>query len=136
MAELSGGERLSAEATPLPMVEAEAPLACSLGAGDLVERLDRIARIGTRSWLGEEFDGQRQLLRFRDDRRTRTELEAVIAAERECCSFLDLALDVEQGEIVLTIDAGPEGEPVAAALARAFAPQSASDGRAPAPTGP
>jgi hypothetical protein len=103
------------------MVEADtSTIACSLDAGDLVERLDRIARIGERSWLGTDSDGRRHLLRFRDDQTTRAELEAVIAAESECCSFLGLSMNAAAGELVLTIDAGPEGEPIAAALAQAF----------------
>jgi hypothetical protein len=87
----------------------------------MAERLGRISRIGSRSWLGTESDGRRHSLSFRDDRQTRTELAAVIAAERECCPFLELALDETGGELVLTIDAGPEGESIAAELARAFA---------------
>jgi hypothetical protein len=96
-------------------------MACSLEAGELVQRLQRIARIGSRSWLGTDSDGRRHSLSFRDDQTTRSELEAVIAAERECCSFLELTLDQAGGELVLTIDAGVEGEPIAAGLAQAFA---------------
>ena len=96
-------------------------MACSLGAGELAERLDRIACIGARSLIGNDSDGRRHSLSFRDDQVTRTELESVIAAERECCQFLELTLDQGEGELVLTIDAGPQGEPIAAGLARAFA---------------
>jgi hypothetical protein len=124
MTESGPGGELSAAATPLPMIEADAStIACSLDTGELVERLDRIARIGERSWLGADSDGQRHTLRFRDDRETRTGLEAVIAAERECCQFLDLTLDERQGELILGIDAGSQAEPVAAAFAAAFQPQ-------------
>ena len=96
-------------------------MACSLGAGELAERLDRIARIGARGLIGTDSDGRRHSLSFRDDQQTRMELSDVIAAERECCPFLELTLDQGEGELVLTIDAGPEGEPIAAELARAFA---------------
>ncbi len=113
LAESSCGCGPSPEVTPLP-------IACSLNVGELSRRLDRIARIGSRSWHGADSDGRRHSLSFRDDRETRTELEGVIAAERECCPFLGLTLDQGDGELVLTIDAGSEGEPIAAELARMF----------------
>ncbi len=94
--------------------------ACSLGRGELGERLERIARIGSRGWLGTDSDGRRHSLSFRNDPGTRAELEAIVAAERECCSFLGLSLDQGEGVLVLTIDAGPEGEQIAAQLAGAF----------------
>jgi hypothetical protein len=100
--------------------------ACSLEAGELVERLDRIARLGSRSCLGAESDGRRHSLAFRRDPGTRTELEAVIAAERRCCPFLDLTLDDAGEQLVLTIDAGPDGEPIAAQLAAAFSASQAT----------
>jgi hypothetical protein len=69
------------------------------------ERLRQISRFGARSWTGTDSDG----------------LDAVVAAERQCCPFLSLTFDQGDGELVLTIDAGPEGGPIAAELARAFA---------------
>jgi hypothetical protein len=45
----------------------ELPIACSLGADDLVARLDLIAAIGTESLLSRDTEGDTQLLRFRRD---------------------------------------------------------------------
>jgi hypothetical protein len=87
-----------------PRDEREAP-SCSLQGRDLQKRLDEIAALGAASLLGQEADGDRQVLRFRADPETRRRLEALVAAEAECCSFLDLALESNGEEIVLTVSA-------------------------------
>jgi hypothetical protein len=81
------------------------PPSCSLQGRELRERLDEIAALGTESLLGQEVDGDRQILRFRNDPETRRRLEALVAAESECCSFLDLSLEHRAEEIVLTVSA-------------------------------
>ncbi|HYJ21554.1 MAG TPA: hypothetical protein VEW07_05980 [Solirubrobacterales bacterium] len=96
------------------------PIACSLGAGDLKRRLVAIAEIGTKSLIDHEAVGGRHLLRFRSDAETRGRLEGILAAEAECCSFLDLALEERGGELTLSIAAPPDGQAVADALAAAF----------------
>lgn len=97
------------------------PVACSLAAGDLERRLVAIAKLGADSLTGRTVEGGRYLLRFRDDATTRGRLRAIVAAEAECCSFLELALGEEAGELVLSISAPEDAEPVADELARAFA---------------
>jgi hypothetical protein len=98
----------------------ESPIACSLGAGELEQRLTEIAEVGAASLISRTREGDRHLLRFRDDATTRQRLEAIIAAEAECCSFLDLSLSEDAGELVLSIGAPQDAEEVAAALAKAF----------------
>lgn len=44
-----------------------------------------------------------------------------MAAEADCCSFLDLALGERDGELVLTVAAPADAQPVADDLALAFA---------------
>lgn len=95
-------------------------MACSLGAGELGERLDEIAAIGAAALLGSETDGGRHLLRFRSDPDTRQRLERIVAAETRCCSFLELGLAEENGELVLRIAAPAAGQATADELARAF----------------
>jgi hypothetical protein len=96
------------------------PIVCSLGASDLRQRLDEIAEVGAESLI-ERTDGARHLLRFRSDPETRRRLEAIVAAEAKCCSFLDLSLEEQGGELVLTVSAPQDGQPVAEELAAAFA---------------
>jgi hypothetical protein len=101
------------------------PMACSLGASELRQRLDEIAAIGAESLIGRSEEDGRHLLRFRSDARTRRRLAAVVAAEAECCSFLALSLEQRGDELVLSIGAPEDGQPIADELAAAFAAASA-----------
>ena len=96
------------------------PIACSLNAGELRERLDQIAAIGAERLTGRRSEDGRHLLRFRPDPSIRRRLEEIVAAESECCSFLDLDLREEGQQLVLEIAAPADAEPVAEELALAF----------------
>jgi hypothetical protein len=98
----------------------DTPIACSLNASQLEQRLAEIAAVGSASLISHTREGDRHLLRFRDDATTRQRLEAIAAAEAECCSFLELLLSEDAGELVLSIGAPEEAEAVAAELAAAF----------------
>ncbi len=74
------------------------PITCSLGASDLRQRLAEIAEVGADSLIARSADGERHLLRFRSDADTRRRLEAIVAAEAKCCSFLDLSLEEQGGD--------------------------------------
>lgn len=97
------------------------PLACSLSAGDLQPRLDEIAAVGGENLIGRALEDGRHVLRFQSDPATRDRLERIVAAESDCCSFLDLTLAERDGELVLTIAAPTDGQFVADDLALAFA---------------
>jgi hypothetical protein len=94
-----------------------APIACSLNPADLQRRLAEIAALGADALLGQAEDGA---LRFRDDSATRARLEAVIAAEAECCAFLRFELRERGDELELEILAPEAAEPVVDDLVRAF----------------
>lgn len=98
-------------ATPLPVV-------CTLDASALRDRGAELAAIGRDGLLAAEIDGARATLRFSPAVAER--LEAVVAAERECCAWLglDLARRGDQIELALTAPAG--GEAAMHVLARAF----------------
>lgn len=98
----------------------EIPIACSLGAAELEQRLTEIAAVGSASLISRAREGDRHLLRFRADATTRRRLEAIVAAEAECCSFLELTLSDDAGVLVLSIGAPEDAEAVAAGLAAAF----------------
>ncbi len=98
----------------------DTPIACSLGAGELEQRLAEIAAIGSSSLISRDREGDRHFLRFRADATTRRRLEAIVFAEGECCSFLELSLSEDAGELVLSIGAPKDAEEVAAGLAGAF----------------
>lgn len=56
--------------------------------------------------------------------RRRRRLEAIIAAESRCCSFLSFQLREHPGELLLSIDAPEGAEPVVAELVSAFAAEA------------
>jgi hypothetical protein len=98
----------------------DAPIACSLGASALEQRLIEMAEIGADRLISRETDGDRHLLRFRADADTRRRLKEIVAAEAECCAFLDLSLSEKGGDLVLAIAAPLDGQTLADGLADAF----------------
>jgi hypothetical protein len=96
------------------------PITCSLGASDLLQRLDEIAEVGAIGLIERSSDDERHLLRFRSDPVTRRRLEAIVASEAKCCTFLNLALDEQGGDLVLSASAPQDGQPIADELAAAF----------------
>jgi hypothetical protein len=90
------------------------PIACTLTAAELPERLAEMRAVGREALIAA---GEREL-RFRPQARER--LEAIVAAEAECCSFMTLALGEANGELLLTVEAPPGAEPVVRELVAAF----------------
>jgi hypothetical protein len=105
-----------------------APIACSLDAGALSGRLTALAELGDTYLISREERDGLHLLRFRAEPDARRRLEEVVAAESECCAFLDLSLGEEKGGIVLSIGSPAEGRPVADELAAAFSRTSEATG--------
>lgn len=98
----------------------DTPIACTLSASEMPDRLAEIRAIGRSSLVSTEASAPRAVLRFRADDETRERLTAVVAAESECCSFLTFELVKEPGDLVLTISAPAGGEPVMHQLLAAF----------------
>jgi hypothetical protein len=105
----------------------ESPVACSLSGGELEQRVAAIAEVGAASLVSRTATGGRHLLRFRAGAQTQRRLEEIVAAESECCSFLDLSLTEENDEIVLSIAAPEGGQETAAGLVEAFGAPPQSD---------
>ena len=102
-----------------------APIACSLDASDLQHRLAKIAEVGAASLVSRDENNGRHQLRFRTDVGTRDRLAEIVKAEKSCCSFLDLSLTEESGELILTIEGPADAQPVSDELAQAFAGRGA-----------
>jgi hypothetical protein len=96
------------------------PIACTLGTSQLGQRLDEIAALGAKSLLGHDLKDGAHTLRFRRDDGTRHQLEEIVAAEAQCCSFLDLSISEREDDLVLAIAAPEGGDQLAEALALAF----------------
>lgn len=99
----------------------ERPVACSLGAAELEQRVTAFGAVGAAALISHSVEDDRHSLRFRANSQTRRRLEEIVAAEAECCSFLDLSLTEQNGELVLTIAAPEAGQATADTLAKAFA---------------
>jgi hypothetical protein len=82
------------------------PIACSLGADPLRQRLDEIAALAADSLQNQTTEGDTQILHFLSDPTTRRRLEEIVAAEAECCPFLDLQLTEEGNELILRVERG------------------------------
>jgi hypothetical protein len=96
------------------------PVACSLDAGALSDRLAHMAELGGAALLDARIDGRRALLRFAAGKEVRGRLDGIVAAEARCCPFLGMNLTEEPGTLTLTI-IGPAGaEPVVEDLVTAF----------------
>jgi hypothetical protein len=98
----------------------DTPMTCSLDVDRLERRLAAIVTIGATGLIAHDIDGSRHMLRFRASEETRRSLKAIVAAEAECCSFLDLSLSAQNDELVLSIVAPKDGQAVADELALAF----------------
>jgi hypothetical protein len=98
----------------------EAPVACSLGTGELERRVEAIGSLGSESLISHEAEPGRHILRFRGGAGVGRRLEEIVAAESECCPFLALLVEERDGLLVLSISAPEYARFVADQLAAAF----------------
>lgn len=93
------------------------PIACTLGSADLQARLSELRALGADGLVSLSEETGRAVLRFRPEARIHRRVEAVAAAEAECCAFLDLRLEHDAEATVLTITAPNGGAEVVHELA-------------------
>lgn len=91
------GDRTS---TPLPV-------ACTLGAQDGSARMRRWKALADRVRPEALLSGHVLEVRYRSAPGVREELEALVAAERECCGFLAWEVAEEGDDPVLRVTADP-----------------------------
>jgi hypothetical protein len=98
----------------------ETPIACTLDRAQMRQRGEDIRALG-RAALTTIERGERQVvLRFCPGREIREQVEEIVAAETECCPFLDFAIVREQDTTVVTIVSSPGAAPVMHELADLF----------------
>lgn len=100
---------------------AELPIACSLDAARLSRRLSDMASVGRDGSVRVRLDGTRAELRLARRAGLRERLDAIVAAERECCPFLTMRVSATGGALVLAIEAPEGAEAILAELVEAFA---------------
>jgi hypothetical protein len=98
----------------------ELPIACSLSAADLPGRLAEMAALGDAALVDAQQDATHAELRFAVAAGVRERLEAIVAAESQCCAFLTMRVTGEPDTVVLTIDAPEAAELVVRELLDAF----------------
>jgi hypothetical protein len=98
------------------------PIACTLSPHGMTARLALIDALAADGVLERTPTEKGMRVRLRDtadiERRTRE----LVAAESECCAFLDFALGRENGDLVLDISGPEDARPV---IEMFFAPEAA-----------
>jgi hypothetical protein len=97
------------------------PIACTLSATDLRARGEELRALGGHGLVDATEEPGRAVLRFRADPSVRQRVEAAVAAESECCAFLDFELEHREDATVLTISAPNGGAEMVHELAAALA---------------
>jgi len=83
-------------------------VACTLTADDLSARREQWRRLVNRGAVAVRRNPTGLEVRFGGSEDTAAAVDALVAAERECCSFLAWAVARSTSEVVLAI-AGPSG---------------------------
>lgn len=87
------------------------PIACSLNAAELTGRLAEMAAVGDAALIDAQWSATRAMLSFRDAPGVRSRIEVIVAAESQCCAFLEMSLADRDAGFQLTVIA-PEGAEV------------------------
>lgn len=87
----------------------EVPIACTLDAADRSARLARARELGERALVGLEVSNGLALLRFRGER---DGVDALVAAERDCCPFFEFTVSRHGDDTEVKIRTPEDGEPL------------------------
>jgi MerR family copper efflux transcriptional regulator len=87
-------------------------LACSLSAAEGAERAARWRALLDAHLLSRTATTLGQRLAFRPDPEAGGELDALVAAERECCPFLDLTIERFDDAVILDVSGPPEASEI------------------------
>ena len=96
------------------------PIACALSATEYPRRLAEMRALGAAALIDADTGPTRAMLRFAAGAGARDRVEAVVAAESECCSFLDMSVTDEPDMVALTINAPAEAALVLEEIVGAF----------------
>ncbi len=106
------------------------PIACTLDAGTMVERLHRIKALTDADLLSHELTGNQLRLVYQHG--ATNEVQAVVELERNCCAFLDFVVQEVKRSVVLTISAPAYVKGSAVWLFEHFLPSSRTQASKPA----
>lgn len=103
------------------------PIACTLSSAGMSERLTEMKLIGQSALISAGQDGAVASLRFRAEPGLSERLKTVVAAEAECCAFLELDLTERDGALELSIHGPPEASEIVGDMVGAFSGGSSDD---------
>ena len=95
----------------------EVPIACTLSDGDRRARAMTFRELGDRALVGVEARDRRALLRFHGERER---VEALVAAESQCCAFFQFGMTTRGEDTELEIRTPEGGELLLRALVAAI----------------
>ena len=98
----------------MALAETTTPIACTLGGPTMAGRLRRIGALTDSGLLSHELLGDQLRLVYRLD--AAQELRSIVELERDCCTFLNFAIEDVGPAMVLTISTPPETREAAAWL--------------------
>jgi MerR family transcriptional regulator, copper efflux regulator len=91
-------------------------LACSLTPGGARERAARWRRLLDDATIARTATDRGAQVRLRSHANTAAELDALVAAEAECCPFLALSVRRSGAKLVLDVTGEPEAQAIIAEL--------------------
>jgi hypothetical protein len=100
----------------------ERPIACTLTPEGMTARLALIDALAADGLLDRTATGTGLRVRLRDAPEIEQRTRELVAAESQCCAFLDFALAREGGDLVLDIHGPADARPV---IDLFFAPEAA-----------
>jgi hypothetical protein len=91
---------------PIPIYDATAPIACTIGADEVADRRALVERLrdGLR---GVERTADGLLLRFPAEAAIEADVRRFAADEKRCCGFWGFAVGTDDGEVTLRWDGPP-----------------------------
>ncbi|GBQ26510.1 hypothetical protein HLH34_10845 [Gluconacetobacter azotocaptans] len=107
----------------MPDTDDITPIACTLDAGSLKERLAWIADLNRRALLASHRDDLRLTLTY--DPSTGDDVRRMVAGEQSCCAFLLFDVTERTDAVTVTITAPEDARAAAEALFEPFARRSA-----------
>jgi hypothetical protein len=96
------------------------PIACMLGADDGPPRMRRWQALAERGRPNARRSGHRVEVHYQPEPGVREELEALVAAERQCCPFVAWDVRDEGSQPVLYVTADPSAPDDVASIAVLF----------------
>ena len=102
----------------------EPPIACTLDAGNLKDRLEWIGRLNARSLRGSQRGDLILVLDYAPN--AIGDVREMVAGEQACCAFLTFAIDERPEAVRVTITAPESAREAAEALFEPFAARGVS----------